>query len=536
LKEPADFRLIGQPIPRSDSADKVSGRAVYGIDVRQPQMLYAAIRNCPQLGGSLRSFDAGASEHMPGVVRIEGYQGGSGCPPGVAVIARTSWEARQALEAVRIEWARAADPVDSEQLMQQLREALERPGGWVFFKRGDALGALKSSSRTLEARYEAPWLAHATMEPMNCTAQFVDGRLRLWAPTQAVSFARRVAARVSGIDLDRIELTVTNLGGGFGRRLESDYLVPAIQLAQRLAPLAVQTLWSREEDFGHDFYRPAAAAHFRAALDASGRVSAWVSRTASDAVGPQFLRRAMPSLAFDIPDATTAEGHFDQAYEFGLRHCSHVHVTCPVPAGNWRSVGHSHNAFFTESFIDELAHAGASDPVEFRLGLLRRHPRHRAVLQLAAQKARWGSALPDGVARGVALHESFGSIVAQVAEVSLQDGHPRVHRIVCAMDCGTVINPRIVEQQIEGAAIFGLSAALRERITIRDGRVEQLNFPQYPVLRMNEAPSIETWLVPSQRPPAGVGEPATPPIAPAVANAIFALTGARRRSLPLIAA
>jgi isoquinoline 1-oxidoreductase beta subunit len=534
LKPPAQFRLIGSAAPRIDSADKVSGLAQYGIDVRQPGMLHAAIRACPIFGGKLRSFDPGQAEKMPGVIRVTRYQGGAGAAPGIAVVARSTWQAQQALAAVRTDWDFGDDdPPDGDRLFQQMRQALDRPGGWVFFARGDALAALQSAPRIVQAQYEAPWLAHATMEPMNCTAQFVDRRLKLWAPTQASSVARRVAARTSGVSLDRIDLTVTQLGGGFGRRLESDYLVPAIELALQLAPAPVQVLWSREEDFGRDFYRPAAVARFRAGIDAGGRAFAWVSRTASDALGPQFQQRAFPFMRLNPPDPTTAEGHFDQAYEFERRHCSHVRVASKVPIGNWRSVGHSHNAFFTESFIDELAHATVADPLQLRLSLLQQHPRHCRVLELAARKADWGGPLPQGRARGLALHESFGSIVAEVAEVSMQDGRPRVHRVVCAIDCGIVVNPQLVAQQIEGAVIFGLSAALGERITIREGRVEQRNFPQYPVLRMDEAPPVETHLVASDRPPAGVGEPGTPPIAPAVANAIFTLTGVRRRSLPL---
>jgi isoquinoline 1-oxidoreductase beta subunit len=535
LKRPDQFRLIGRPVSRRDSAEKVDGSALFGIDIRLPGMLHAAIRGCPQLGGTLGSVDSAEAERMPGVVRIVRYQGGAGCPPGVAVVARSHWEAEQALARVRIEWgAGSGAPPEGEQLMAAMRQALDAPGGWVFEKQGDAIGALRSAHRVIQAQYEAPWLAHATMEPMNCTAQLADGRLKLWAPTQAASFARRVAAHFSGIDHDRIDLTVTYLGGGFGRRLESDFIVQAVQLAAQLAPTPVQVLWSREEDFGHDFYRPAAVARFQAAIDASGHVFAWVSRTASDAISAQFLRRALPFMRLETKDVTTAEGHFDQAYEFEQRHCSHMKVASPVPSGNWRSVGHSHNAFFTESFIDELAHATGVDPVQFRLALLQRHPRHRAVLQMAALNADWGGSLPQGRARGVALHESFGSIVAQVAEVSLKDGQPFVHRAVCAIDCGIAVNPRIIAQQIEGAVNLGLSAALRERIKIRRGRVEPLNFPQYRPLRIDEAPIIETYLVPSALPPGGVGEPGTPPIAPAVANALFALTGVRRRSLPLI--
>ena len=537
LKRPDQFKLIGRPVSRRDSTDKVSGAPLYGIDVRLPGMLHAAIRGCPQPGGALRSFDAAQAEHMPGVIRVVSYHGGAGCAPGVAVVAHSHWQAEQALAAVRIEWDRGGTELaESEALLRAMRQALDAPDGWVFASQGDAIGALRSAHRVVQAQYEAPWLAHATMEPMNCTAQLVDGRLKLWAPTQAASFARRVAARFSAVDRDRIDLTVTHLGGGFGRRLESDFLVAAVQVAAQVAPAPVQVLWSREEDFGHDFYRPAAVARFQAGIDPAGRVFAWVSRSASDAVSPQFLHRALPFLPANSADSTTAEGHFDQAYEFEQKHSSHMKVASPVPIGNWRSVGHSHNAFFTESFIDELAHETATDPVRFRLSLLQRHPRHRAVLQLAAQKADWGGALPEGRARGVALHESFGSIVAQVVEVSMRDGQPLVHRVVCAIDCGTAVNPLIIQQQMEGSVCFGLSAALRERITIRSGAVEQTNFPQYPVLRFHEAPSVETHLVPSQRPPSGVGEPGTPPIAPAVANALFTLTGVRRRSLPLMVA
>lgn len=536
LKAPGEFRLIGRPVPRIDSADKTSGQTIYGIDVRLPGMLYAAIRGCPGFGGSVVSMDAAEAERMPGVLRVARYGGGSGCVPGVAVVARSHWQAREALARVRVQWGSdGIEAVDGGELVRRMRKALDAPGGWVFFRRGDALAALGSAARVVQAEYEAPWLAHATMEPMNCTAQLVEGRLKLWAPTQAASLARRVAARASGLDAAHIDLTVLPLGGGFGRRLESDFVVAAVQLALETAPAPVQVLWSREEDFSHDFYRPAAVARFRAGIDGAGRVVAWVSRTASDAVGPQFLGRALRLPDFGSPDATTAEGHSDQAYEFDLRHCSHAHTALPVPIGNWRSVGHSHNAFFTESFIDELAYATAADPVQFRLALLKRHPRHRAVLELAAARSGWGGAPPPGRGRGVALHESFGSIVAQVAEVSVQDGQPRVHRVVCAIDCGIAVNPRIVEQQIEGAVNLGLSAALYERITIREGRVEQQNLPEYPLLRISDAPEVETHIVPSARPPAGVGEPGVPPIAPAVANALFALTGVRRRSLPLLA-
>jgi len=275
-------------------------------------------------------------------------------------------------------------------------------------------------------------------------------------------------------------------------------------------------------------------ARFEAGLDRNGRVTSWASRTASDAIGPQFLQRAFPVLVFELPDKTTAEGHFDQAYEIEHRHCSHVRVKSPVPIGYWRSVGHSHNAFFTESFIDELASVTSSDPLQFRLALLRQHPRQRAVLELVASKSDWAAPLPPGRARGIALHESFGTVVAQVAEVSLQDGRPRVHRVVCAVDCGIAVNPNIVAQQMEGSVVFGLSAALYGRISLSGGQVQQRNFSQYPLLRMSDAPVVETHIVASRNEPSGAGEPGTAPVAAALANALFALTGERRRTLPLV--
>jgi isoquinoline 1-oxidoreductase subunit beta len=537
LKSPERFELIGRPQARVDGPDKVSGRARFGIDVRLPGMLFASVRACPSIGGELASFDGLDAEQMNGVLRVSPYEGQAGCAPGVAVVARDSWTAFRAVERVRIRWSEpAGPPLETEGLFERMRAGLEAEGGWVFERRGDAPAALRAAHQVIRARYEAPWLAHATMEPMNCTAQFEGGRLKLWVPTQVSSVVRRVAGRLSGLASDRIDLTVTLLGGGFGRRLEVDVLWPAILLARQMAPAPVQVLWPREEDMTHDFYRPAAVARFEGGLDSGGRVTSWVSRTASDAVGPQFLRRAFPWMSLEAPDKTTAEGHFDQAYEIAHRHCSHARVALPVPIGNWRSVGHSHNAFFSESFIDELAFAAGSDPLEFRRAMLRNHARHRAVLDLAAAEAGWGQTPAAGRARGIALHESFGSVVAQVAEVSLQEGQIRVHRVVCAIDCGIAVNPNLVAQQMEGAVVFGLSAALYGRITFHDGQVQQRNFPDYPILRMSQAPIVQTHIVPSRSDPSGVGEPGTPPIAAAVANALHALTGQRHRTLPLAGA
>jgi isoquinoline 1-oxidoreductase beta subunit len=347
---------------------------------------------------------------------------------------------------------------------------------------------------------------------------------------------RAAAARTDGVPEDRVDLHVTLLGGGFGRRLEVDYVAQAVRVAMDVPGVPVQLIWSREEDMRHDFYRPMHVARLRAVLGAGGEALALHIKSAGDAISPRWMERGLPALAgpIDLPDKTASEGLFDQPYGFADQRMEHVFTHTGVPVGFWRSVGHSHNAFFTESFIDEIAAELQQDAVEFRRAMLRQAPRHRAVLELAVERAGWGlRPLAAGRARGIALHESFGSVVAQVAEVSLEKGQVRVHRVVCAIDCGTVVNPLIVAQQMEGAVVFGLSAALHGRIDVREGVVQQGNFPDYPMLTLASAPLVETYIVPSERPPAGVGEPGVPPVAPAVTNALFALTGRRHRSLPI---
>jgi len=381
------------------------------------------------------------------------------------------------------------------------------------------------------------------MEPMNCTAQVEDGRVTLWAPTQAATMARALAARTAGVPEDAVTLHTTLLGGGFGRRLDVDFVAQAVTVAQFTGGRPVQLVWSREEDTTHDFYRPAAVAVLKAVLTTDGRPLSLRAVSAGDAITPRWLERVLPSLAgpVDAPDKTTVEGLFDLPYAIAHQRVAHVATRSSIPVGYWRSVGHSHNAFFSEGFIDELAHAAKQDPVAWRLAQLGDMPRHAAVLKLAAEQAGWGSTLPAGRARGAALHESFGSIVAQVVEVSLPDGPadpaktrvPRVHRVVCVVDCGTVVNPGIVAQQMEGAILFGLAAALHGRIDIAGGVVQQKNYPDQPLITLADAPAIEVHLMPSEQPPTGVGEPGTPPVAPAVANALFVLTGKRLRDLPL---
>ncbi len=536
LKDCKDWKLIGQSAPRLDLPAKVDGSAVFGIDVRLPGMLFAAVTLCPMLGGSVASLDASAALAMPGVKKLVALDALAGATAGFAIVAQTSWHARRAAQAVQVQWQqRQEGALDSARIQQTLLETLKTEPGHVFYAKGDAAAAEASAARILEATYSAPYLAHATMEPMNCTAQVQGGRVEVWAPTQVPGFARAVAARVAGVDADQVTLHVTYMGGGFGRRLEVDYVALAVRVAMACEGLAVQLLWSREEDTTHDFYRPLQVAQLRAAMATDGTPSSLRIHSAGDAITPRWLARGLPTLAgpFDTPDKTTAEGLFDLPYGFAHQQMAHVATRSGVPVGFWRSVGHSHNAFFSESFIDELAHAAKQDPLAFRQALLKDAPRYLAVLNLAAEKAAWGAPLPAGHAQGLALHGSFGSIVAQVVELSLEDGKPRLHRVVCAIDCGTAINPGLIAQQMESAVVFGLTAALHSRIDIVEGVVQQGNFLNYPMVTLAQTPRVETWIVASRRPPAGVGEPGVPPLAPAMANAMFALTGKRQRALPL---
>jgi isoquinoline 1-oxidoreductase beta subunit len=536
LKDRKDWKVIGQPARRLDLPAKVDGTARFGLDVRLPGMRFAALRLAPMLGGAPGRVDSQAALAMPGVERVVILPAYAGSTAGVAAVADSFWRAQQAVQAVEVDWlARPAGALDSQKIAEDLRAAVRDKEGYRFYERGDVDRPLASGARTFEAWYSAPYLAHATLEPMNATTRVADGRVEVWAPTQVPQMCRAAAARVAGVPEDHVELHVTLLGGGFGRRLEVDYVAQAVRVAMDVPGVPVQLIWPREEDMRHDFYRPMHVARLQATVAGSGEPVALRIKSAGDAISPRWMERGMPALSgpIDLPDKTASEGLFDQPYGFDDQRIEHVFTRSGVPVGFWRSVGHSHNAFFTECFIDELAAELQRDPVELRRMLLKDAPRHRAVLELAAERAGWGvRALPAGRVRGVALHESFGSVVAQVVEVSLERGVPRTHRVVCAIDCGTVINPQIVAQQMEGAVVFGLTAALHGRIDIRDGVVQQGNFPEYPMLGLSAAPLVETYIVPSERPPAGVGEPGVPPVAPAVANALFALTGRRHRSLP----
>ena len=564
LKDAANFKLIGQPLPRLEAASKIDGSARFGIDVLVPGMRYASVVMCPTLGGRVASHDGTAAAQLPGVRKVLVFEpqqaGGTG---GVAVVADQPWQAMKAVKAVAVTWdAGPAAAVSSAGLMQAFAAALDRDEGFTYFARGDADAALAGASKTVSAEYSAPYLAHAALEPINCTVRVAGGSATVWASTQVPDIARAVAAKVLGLAEDKVDVQVQLLGGGFGRRLDVVFVAQAAFIAQALPDTPVQVIWSREQDTTHDFYRPAALSRFKAGLNAKGQIVAWTNHAAGQAIVPQIMARyaagmtAMPLVAGVqaasgkasrplgyVPgmgiDKTAAEGAFDQPYEVPAMRVQHTMVESPMPVGFWRSVGHSHQAFFKEGFIDELAHAAEQDPVAYRAALLAQHPRHLKVLQRAADLAGWGqppAPASDGakVARGVALHQSFGSIVAEVAEVSLAaDKTIRVHRVVAVIDCGTAVNPNLIRQQLESAVVFGLSAALYGQITVDKGQVQQSNFHDQPVLRMDASPVIVTDIIASNAGPEGVGEPGTPPVAPAVANAVFALTGQRLRALPL---
>lgn len=539
LKTPDKFTIIGTPKHRIESRAKQDGTATFGIDVVLPDMLYASVVMCPTLGGTVESFDSTATLALPGVRYVTAVDGHNGGTAGVAVIADTPYHAMTAVKTVKVTWEHGAMAgVSSAQLMQQLSESLDFKSGHAYAAHGNVNAALTSAAQIVTAEYRAPYLAHAAMEPINCTVQFKDGRAIVWASTQVPTIARLTAANALGIDTDKVDVRVQFIGGGFGRRLDVDFIGQAAAIAKVTNGVPVQTIWSREEDMRHDFYRPACISQAAAALDSDGNLTAWRSTSASQTLVSAALKRnfGLPGLPID---KTAIEGAFDQPYEYPAARIAHQSVSLPMPVGFWRAVGHSHQAFFTESFMDEVAIAARKDPVAFRVALLKSHSRHARVLMRAATLAKWNTPLPiplDGtrVGRGIALHESFGSVVAQVAEVAVAaDDTFRVTRVLGVIDCGLPVNPALIRQQMEGGIIFALSAALHGEITIENGQVQQGNFNDYQMLRMQDAPQIEVDIIPSTDHPEGVGEPPLPPLAPAVGNALFAATGKRLRTLPL---
>jgi isoquinoline 1-oxidoreductase beta subunit len=521
LKPASQFKLIGKPLPRVDIPAKVAGAATFGIDVRRPGQVYAAVRHAPTFGGEVASFSIKGSKPkgIDEVVIV---------PGGIAAIGRSWWSAERFLdEHLDVQWRDGLEPkLDSVTLWKRYEglidgePALTRTLG----KEPPVLGGQK-----LEAIYRAPYLAHAPLEPMNCTALFTGNSLELWMPNQSPTLMRLAAARAAGLSQDDVAVHTTFLGGGFGRRAEVDLVREVVACALQMPGRPVQLLWSREEDIRHDMYRPMALARWTAFFD-KGLVAVR-KRQVGQSPTDQFGKRAVGLPSQGKPEGNAVE---NPPYAFASYRLDAVVPDGVVPVGFWRSVGHSHTAFFDESFIDEMAHFENKDPFEYRRALLAHQSRHRAVLERVAKEAGWGKPLPAGTGRGIALRASFGSIVAQVAEVEVNDKTIRVKRVTCAIDCGPVVNPAIVRAQMESGIIYGLSAALYGEITLKGGAVEQSNFTDYDAVRLVDAPEMAVHIVESGATTVGgVGEPGTPPIAPAVANAIFAATGQRLRSLPL---
>ena len=531
LKNPAEFRILGTRVRRLDTPAKVNGTARFGIDTRVPGMLYASIERSPAFGGGVSRVDDSRARTMPGVKRVVQLAAvkSARSENAVAVVADSYWHALAARRALHIEWNDGPNgSLDSTAIRARLAQLAEK-AGIPARTEGDAGAAMKSAAKTIEAVYEVPYLAHATMEPMNCTAHVRDDGCDVWAPTQGQSGTQQVAAEVAGLPPEQVRVHTTYLGGGFGRRSETDFVAEAVQLS-RVMGAPVQVIDTREDDVRHDFYRPTTYNRFAAGFDAGGRVVAWTHRIVGASIATSKGRPPRDGI-----DGSLVEGAANVPYEIPGILVEQTIADLPIPLGYWRSVGSSHNAYLTECFVDEVARAAGKDPYEFRRALLANHPRHLGVLELAAEKAGWGKPLPTGRTRGIAVAESFGSYVAEVAEVSLDgNGVPRVHRVVCAVDCGPIVNPDTIEAQMQSGIVYGLTAALYGDITIDRGRVRQGNFNDYPMLRMKEMPAVEVYIVPSSEKQGGIGEPGTPPIAPAVCNAIFAATGKPVRRLPIV--
>jgi isoquinoline 1-oxidoreductase beta subunit len=522
LKDPSEFTVIGQPVKRLDTPAKVTGTAGFGIDVQGPGMLVAQVARCPVFGGTVARFDDTRARAVPGVRDVVQVSS------GVAVVADGYWQAAQGRRALDVTWDEGANAGQSSERISAEFRRLARGRAVPARTDGDASGALGRAARRLNAEYELPYLAHATMEPMNATAHVRAGACDVWAPTQFQGGCRDVAAQITGLAPEAIAVHTTYLGGGFGRRFELDFIAEAVEVSKAVgAP--VKVVFSREDDIRHEFYRPASFHVLSAGLDAQGWPIVWTHRV----VAQSIMSRVFPSMVQNGLDAEAVEGATELPYAIPNVRVDYVMAETGIPVGFWRSVNHSFNGFVVETFVDELAHATGKDPVAFRRRLLANAPRHLAALNLAAEHAGWGTPPPAGRARGVAVHKSFESFVAQVAEVSVEDGRISVHRVVCAVDCGPVVNPDTVAAQMESGIVYGLTAALYGAITIENGRVIEGNFDTYQMLRMPEMPAVEVRIVPSTDAQGGVGEPGTPPIAPAVANAVFALTGRRIRTLPM---
>jgi isoquinoline 1-oxidoreductase beta subunit len=525
LKDPKEFRIIGKRMPRVDTPSKVDGSAKFGIEIRVPGMLYASVVQCPIFGGKVKSYDETKAAAVPGVKKILKIDG------GVAVVADSTWAALQGREALQVVWDQGPNAtLSSEQIRGMFIEAAKRPGA-IAEKAGDCDAALSTAAKRVEAVYEVPFLAHATMEPMNCVADVRRDRCEIWAPTQDPQGFQRVASEITGLPEAKVIVHTTLLGGGFGRRFMPDTLAQAVKVSKAIG-VPVKVTWTREDDMMHDWYRPASYYVLSGGLDANGNLVAFKQKI----VAPSISESNQPGSTKNGLDEGAVEGAVRLPYSIPNFLVEYVMANTPVPLGYWRSVYPSQNVFAVESFMDELAYAAGRDPFEFRRSLVTKMPRMKKAMELAAEKAGWGTLLSKGHAMGIALSPPafYFTPVVQIAEVSVgTDKRVKLHRVVCAIDCGIVINPDSVEEQMEGGFVFGVTAALKGKITVKNGRVEQGNFDDYPLLTIDEMPVVETAIVESTEPPTGTGEPGVPAAAPAVANAVFAATGQRVRTLPI---
>ena len=532
LKDPKTWKIAGKPVKRLDTAPKLTGAQLYGIDLKLPGMLSAAIKDCPIVGGKLKSYDVAAIQGRPGVKKV--LRVGD---TAVAVVADTWWRAKTALDALPIEWDQGPNAkLSSADIAATLKEGLDANEAFIGNESGNAKTALGAAVRRIEAVYSYPYQNHATMEPMNSTARWTPERCEVWTPTQNGESALAATAEASGLPAAKCDVYKQLLGGGFGRRGQTDWIRQTVAIAKEMPGTPIKLVWTREEDMQHGFYHPITQCKVSAGVDAQGNVTAWHMRISGQSIVaglfPANLQNGRDPVTFQGLNPSGSEGVFGYAIDNIL--IDHAMRNPPVRPGFWRGVNLNHNAIYVECFIDEIAHATGQDPLALRRKLLAKSPKHRAVLDAVAERIGWEKPAPQGRHRGLAQIMGFGSYVAACAEVSVsKDGKLRIHRIVAATDCGHAVNPQQIEAQVEGSFVYGLSAALYGGITLKDGRVEQTNFHDYPVLRLDEMPAVETIVMPSGGFWGGVGEPTIAVAAPAVLNAIFAATGKRIRDLPL---